>query len=261
MKVVIITGGSSGIGKATAKLLSQKHYRVFELSRSGTSFDNITHVTCDVTDEESVKHAIECVLAEVNRIDIVINNAGFGISGAVEFTDIDAAKRLFDVNFFGAINVIKATMPILRLNKGRIINISSVGGILSLPFQSFYSASKSALNALSLALHNEVKKYDVSVCAVLPGDVKTGFTNAREKSQIGEDIYSERIIRSISLMEKDETNGMPPSKIAKKILKIIQKKHVKPFYTVGFKYKLFVFLSKILPTKLVNYIVGLIYAK
>lgn len=261
IKVALITGGSSGIGKATARFLTQKGYKVFELSRSGASCDNVTHVKCDVSDQISVNSAIKLILSETDRIDLLINNAGFGISGAIEFTDIDSAKRLFDVNFFGAVNLIKAVLPALRKSKGRIINVSSMGSVLYLPFQAFYSATKAALNALTLALNNEVKKFGVSVCAILPGDIKTGFTNSREKSQNGESIYNEMLNRSISTMEKDERNGMSPDKIAKKIYKISIKRGVKPYYTVGFKYKLFLFLSKTLPARLVNYIVGLLYAK
>ncbi len=261
MKIAVITGGSSGIGKATALNLSKNGYKVYELSRSGTSTEDIIHISCNVASEEAVKNAISQIIEESKTINLVINNAGFGISGAVEFTENEAIKRLFDVNFFGAVNVIKATLPYLRESKGRIINVSSVGGVLSLPFQSFYSATKSALNAFTLALANEIRKHEVSVCALLPGDVSTGFTDSREKSSIGEDIYKGSINRSVSTMEKDEKSGMKPEKIAKLIYKIAEKKRVKPFYTAGFKYKLFILLSKILPTRLVNYIVGKIYAK
>lgn len=260
-KVVIITGGSSGIGYATANHFSQKNYIVYEFSRKGISRDGVKHLTCDVTKEDECISAVEYVINESKRIDIIINNAGFGISGAIEFTDMESAKRLFDVNFFGTHNVIKASLKYLKESKGRIINVSSVGGVLYLPFQAFYSASKAATNALTLALRNEVKNYGVSVCAVLPGDVKTGFTKAREKSLDGEKEYGGRIERSVSLMEKDEQGGMTPDFVAKKIYKVGKKKRVKPMYTVGFKYKLFTVLNKILPSRLVNYIVYLIYAR
>ncbi len=259
-KVVIITGGSSGIGYATANYLA-KNYIVYEFSRKGVSRDGVEHVFCDITNEEDCRNAVNYVIEKSGRIDIVINNAGFGISGAIEYTETRDAKKLFDVNFFGTHNVIKETLKYLKESKGRIINVSSVGGVLYLPFQAFYSASKSATNALTLALRNEVKNYGVSVCAVMPGDVKTGFTKAREKSDVGNSEYQGRIERSVSLMEKDEQNGMTPEYIAKKIGKVVKKKRVKPLYTLGGKYKIFVVLSKILPIKLVNWIVYLIYAK
>lgn len=260
-KVVIITGGSSGIGYATANHFLEKGYIVYEFSRSGVSKNGIEHVTCDVTNEEDCINAVNYVVNKSNRIDILINNAGFGISGAIEYTETLSAKRLFDVNFFGIHNVTKACLTHLKKTKGRIINVSSVGGVLYLPFQAFYSASKAAVNALTLALRNELKDYEISVCCVLPGDVNTGFTNAREKSKAGDSEYSGRIEKSVSLMEKDEKNGMKPEFIAKKIYKIGSKKRVKPMYTLGFKYKVFVVLNKILPTRLVNWIVYLIYGK
>lgn len=261
MKTAIITGGSSGIGKETARYLSENGYVVYELSRRDTQFDKVNHITCDVTSEIDCKNAVEKVISESNRIDLLINNAGFGISGALEFTEVESMKRIFDVNLFGAVNMIQCALPELRKTKGRIINVSSVGGVLALPFQSFYSASKYALNGLTLALANEVKRHGVSVCALMPGDVSTGFTSAREKSETGSDVYGNSISRSVSTMEKDEQNGIKPIKIAKKIHKIAKKRRVKPLYVAGFKYKLFVVLAKVLPTRLVNYIVGKIYAK
>jgi len=260
-KVALITGGSSGIGKATAKLFSEKGYTVYELSRSGKTENGVIHIDCDITNEDAVITAINQVVNESGKIDVVINNAGFGISGAIEFTKIDDAKRIFDVNLFGVVRVTKAVLPELRKTKGGIVNVSSVAAELSIPFQGFYSATKSAINSLTLALRNEVKGQGVSICAVMPGDVKTGFTSAREKCELGEEVYKNRVKRSVSLMEKDETSGMQPEQIAKKLYKIANKKRVKPLFTLGFKYKLFVFLSKILPKSLVNRIVGSIYAK
>jgi len=261
-KVVIITGGSSGIGYATANHFLKKGYKVYEFSRSGVSQNGVEHVTCDVTKEEDCTNAVNYVVNQSNRIDLVVNNAGFGISGAIEYTETHSAKRLFDVNFFGVHNVTKACLAHLRKTKGRVINVSSVGGVLYLPFQAFYSASKAALNALTLALRNELKDHDISVCCVMPGDVSTGFTKAREKSKAGDNgEYSGRIEKSVSLMEKDEKNGMKPEFIASKIYKIGTKKRVKPMYTLGFKYKVFVVLNKLLPARFVNWIVYLIYGE
>ena len=258
-KVLVLTGGSSGIGLATVKLFAANGYTVYELSRSGKSFDNITHITCDVTNEENVKSAIEQVISEQGHIDVLINNAGFGISGPIEFTKTSEAKKQFDVNFFGALNVTKAITPHMRKEKqGRILFVSSVAAVFSIPFQAFYSAAKSAMNSLTLALANELRPFNISVCALLPGDVSTGFTSNREKSVKGQEVYT-RLDKSIKTMEHDETNGMSPDKMAKKLFKIAKKRHVKPFYVGGAKYAFFCFLAKIFPTRFFNWVVGKMY--
>ena len=261
MKVAIVSGGSRGIGKETAICLSNNGYKVYELSRSGETNNEITHVDCDLTNIQSIKDAICVILHESERIDLLVNNAGFGISGAIEYTKLDDVKKQFDVNFFGLIELTQQTLPYLRKSQGKIINISSVGGVFALPYQAYYSATKFALNGYTLALKNEVKRFKVSVCAVMPGDTRSGFTSARQKNQDGLAIYGDSITRSISIMEKDEQNGMSVSKVGKRICKIAKKRKNKPLYIIGFKYKIFYFLSKILPIRFVNYIVGKLYAK
>ena len=258
-KVLVLTGGSSGIGLATVKLFASKGYIVYELSRSGKTFDKVKHIDCDVTKEETVKSAINQVITEQGRIDVLINNAGFGISGPIEFTKTEDAKKQFDVNFFGSLNVVKAVTPYMRKEgKGRIIFVSSVAAVFSIPFQSFYSAAKAAMNSMALALANELRPFNISVCSLMPGDVSTGFTNSREKSIEGEDVYT-RLEKSVKTMEHDEINGMSPDKMARKLLKISRKPHVKPLYVGGGKYKFFCFLAKILPTRFFNWVVGKLY--
>ena len=258
-KVLVLTGGSSGIGLATVKLFAENNYIVYELSRSGKSFDNIKHITCDVTNEENVKSAIKQVIDEQGRMDLLINNAGFGISGPIEFTSIEDAKKQFDVNFFGAFNVVKAATPFMREAKqGRIVFVSSVAAIFSIPFQAFYSAAKSAMNSLTLALANELRPFNVSVCGLLPGDVSTSFTANREKNDKGKETYT-KMDKSIKTMEHDETHGMSSDKMAKKLLKIAKKRHVKPFYVGGAKYAFFCFLAKVFPTRFFNWVVGKLY--
>lgn len=261
VKTVIVTGASSGIGLATAKLFSENGCSVYDFSRSGSENGKIHHITCDVTDEESVKNAVTQVIKKEGKIDVLVNNAGFGISGAAENTDTAKAKKQFDVNFFGTFNSSKAVIPFMRDKKsGLIINISSMAAPLSIPFQLFYSASKSAVNSLTLALANELRPFGVKVCAVMPGDVKTGFTAAREKDE-DRGAYSAILKKSVSTMEHDEENGMSPDEIAKAVYKLSLKKNPKPLSTVGIQYKTFAALSKILPTRAVNYIIGQLYAK
>lgn len=157
-KVVIITGGSSGIGLCTAAALRDRGCKVYELSRRDSEVEGITHLRCDITDEEQIKAAVAQVLDENGRIDILINNAGFGISGAVEFTETSDAQRLFDVNFFGMVRMNRAILPLMReQGHGRIVNLSSVAAPVPIPFQTYYSAGKAAVNSYTMALSNEVK--------------------------------------------------------------------------------------------------------
>ena len=259
-RVAIITGGSSGIGLETAKILAAKGVKVYEFSRREAEFDFMQHISVDVTDEKQVFAAVERVFSENGRIDILINNAGMGISGAFEFTDEADARRLMDVNLFGMNNLIRAALPHMRrAGKGRIVNLSSVAGVLPIPFQAWYSISKAAVNALTMAVANEVKPYGISVCCAMPGDIKTGFTAARKKSHAGDDEYGGRIEKSVSRMEKDEQNGMKPEIAGRFIAKLALKKHVKPYNTIGFIYKCCVLLSKILPGRLVRFVLGIMY--
>ncbi|MBR6408148.1 MAG: SDR family oxidoreductase [Clostridia bacterium] len=259
-KTAVITGGSRGIGAAAAKLFREKGYRVFELSRSGQSRDGITHIDVDITNDGRVKEAFDGIIKQCQAIDVLVNNAGYGISGAVETTDIDAAKRQLDVNYFGMLRCIKQAVPNMRENGGgHIVNVSSVAGVLPVPYQSLYSASKSAVNALTLTLANEVKRFNIKVCAVMPGDTATGFTDNRLKNESGDDTYNGSISHAVKAMEKDERAGMRPEKIAGVIFKAACAKNPRPLYTVGGKYRLFTFLNKLLPAKAVNYIEGKLY--
>lgn len=261
MKTLIITGGSSGIGKACASLFAEKGYKVYELSRHGESSKDIKHIDCDVTQPDDCRRAVKQAFEESGHIDLVVNNAGMGISGAIEFTKTEDIKRQMDVNFFGSINVTQAVLPYMRkARNGRIIFVSSLAGIFALPFQAFYSASKSAVVSFAMALRNEVRPFGISVSCMMPGDVKTGFTASRMKNTEGDNIYLS-MNRSVSSMEHDESTGIAPSLIAKKICSIAQYKSPKATYTVGLIYHLFMLLAKILPLTIANRIVGMIYAK
>lgn len=258
--VVVVTGGSRGIGRAAARLFAQNGYRVYEFSRSGSNFESVCHITVDITDRQSVEAAFRTVFEAEGRLDVLVNNAGFGISGAVEFADPGSVRRLFDANFFGALNCIQCALPYFRKSGGgRIINVSSVAAAIAIPFQSFYSAAKAALNSLTLSLINELNPFSIKVCAVMPGDVRTGFTASREKSRVGEELYGRAIERAVAVMESDEENGMAPELVAQSIYRVSRKKRPKPFYVAGKKYKFFMLLFKLLPAGLSNRIVGSIY--
>ena len=259
-KICVITGGSSGIGLCTALEMKAKGYEVFDISRRREGPAGINHISADVTDEKRINEAVSYIIDKAGRIDVLINNAGFGISGAVEFTETADARKQFDVNFFGMVNMNRAVIPFMRrAGGGRIVNISSVAAPIAIPFQAYYSAAKAAINSYTMALINEVRPYGISVCAVQPGDICTGFTGAREKSYAGDEIYSGRISGSVAVMEHDEQNGMKPETAAHLIATVASAKKVRPVYTIGFKYRLFCALVKILPAGLVSYIVGRIY--
>lgn len=260
-KTAIVTGASSGIGLAAAKALCDCGYTVYNLSRSRSPEKRVISIRCDVCSESDIISAMEKIKGEAGRADLLICNAGYGISGAVEFTENADAERLFEVNFFGVYRCIKYALPLLResVSGGKIIFTSSVAAVFAIPFQSFYSASKAAVNMLSSALANELAPFGIQTCTVMLGDAKTGFTDAREKSFAGDEIYHGAISRGVSAMEKDERGGMNADIIGKKICRIAEKKKMPAECIVGGKYKFFVFLSRFLPRKMQNAIVGKMY--
>ena len=259
--VAIVTGGSSGIGLAAARSLRDQGLAVYILSRRPFSEKGLHHICCDVADERQCAEAFASVLHKAGDVDILVNCAGFGISGAVEFTEPDEAKKQMEVNFFGCVNMTKAALSYMReRGNGHIVNISSVAAPAAIPFQAYYSASKAAINAWSAALANELRPYGVTVTAVQPGDIKTGFTAAREKSVAGDEAYGGRISKSVAKMERDEQNGMDPAKAGAYIARIALKQHPKPVYTIGFGYKAICVLLKLLPSRLANWAIGKLYA-
>lgn len=256
-KVIVVTGATSGIGKAAATMFANLGGQVVCIARHPSlQFESFI---ADVSDEGQVTSAIGQVLAKYGKIDVLVNNAGFGISGAVEDTPLSAAHSIFEVNFFGAFNVIRAVLPAMRqAGGGTIINVSSVAAELAIPFQSFYSASKAALSSLSSSLRCEVAPFGIKVTSVLPGDVKTGFTAARKKSPKGS-AYGERAERAVATMERDEVGGMSPDVIARDIVRLAARRNPPVCKVGGKKYALLVRLSKLLPSRLVNYILGKMY--
>lgn len=261
-KIAIVTGGSSGIGKAVVTRLIQENYIVYELSRRDCEVKDFTHIPTDITKEEEVKAAIARVLAEQGHIDLLINNAGFGVSGAIEMTTSDEAHAQMEVNLFGMDNVTRAVIPSMRENRaGRIVSVSSVAALVGIPFQAWYSVSKSAVLTYMLSLSNELRPFGVTTCTILPGDVKTGFTGARKKNVQGDDLYEGRISKSVAGMEHDESIGMTPDEVAGIIVKFALKKKSRPMVVVGGIYRLEGVLIKLLPRRLSNWIVGNMYAK
>ncbi|MFA5816145.1 MAG: SDR family oxidoreductase [Bacteroidales bacterium] len=258
-KVVFITGVSSGLGKACAGNLSETGYTVYGTSRkpSGEKFPYKV-IGMDVTDEQSVIAAVNEVIAAEGKIDVLINNAGIGIGGALEnFSELETKKQ-FGTNFFGMARVVRAVLPFMRAKKsGKIINISSIGGLMGLPFQGHYSAAKFAVEGFSEALSMEVKPFNINVVVVNPGDFKTGFTSNRvftAKDSKGSD-YDKHFRKAVAIIEKDEQGGSDPMVLARTIEKIIRKKNPHFRYIVGrFDQRLIARLKPFLPHGLVAWI-------
>lgn len=260
-RVAVVTGGSSGIGRACAEMLSERGWTVYELSRSGVSSGGVRHIGADVTDEAQIKAALAEVYSSEGRLDLLLNNAGMGISGAIEYSDTSDVKNILNVNLMGVFLCAREALPYLRLTPGaQIINISSVAAVFSIPYQAFYSASKAAVNSLTLALASELKSFGIRVNAVMPGDVKTGFTEARLKNLKGGELYGGAAERAVAVMEKDEQNGMAPGRVASFVCRLAEGRGTGRLYTVGAKYKLLVFLGRLLPTGLANIIVAKLYS-
>ncbi len=260
-KLALVTGASSGIGAAICARLAKEGWRVWGLSRRGTAPEGVVPVSADVTDEESLSAALEKLISAEGRLDMVVNCAGSGISGAVEFTSPAQSDFQMEVNLSGTARLCRLAIPHLKKTKGAIINVTSVAGALPIPFQTWYSVSKAALNAYSAALANELRPFGIRVCAVMPGDIKTGFTAARQKSPEGDGEYSGRISRSVARMEADEQKGMSPDAVAKKVCRLGKRRHLPPVCTVGFGYGALVILARLLPQRLVNRVLYEMYAK
>lgn len=259
-KVAIVTGGSSGIGFATCRKLNEEGYLVYGFSRRGTVPEGAAGMSVDITDREAVFTAVRSVAEKHGRIDLLVNCAGKGISGPVEFASDDDFRKQMDVLFYGQVYCTQAVLETMRRQKsGHIIFISSVASGIAIPYQAFYSAGKSAINSVALALRNELKDFNIKVCTVMPGDVATGFTDARKKESAHDDIYRHNE-SATAAMEKDERGGMTPDCVAKRIVEAAKKDNPRPLYVVGAKYRVFMVLFKLLPARLSYYIVGRMYS-
>ncbi len=240
-QVIFITGASSGFGQSCADYLSDIGYRVYGTSRTATfpsqpTYRHWTNIPLDVRDQQSVDRAIRFVLDREGRIDVLINNAGYGIAGAVEDTSITEYQQQFDTNFFGAVRMCKAVLPHMRENQsGLIINISSIGGFIGLPFQSAYSAAKFALEGFTECLRFEVKPLGIRVLLLEPGDFLTGFIHNRRYTQQHTDAspYFQRSTHAVDVIIRGEQKGRAPFELAKKVSSLIQVKSPRVRYTIG----------------------------
>lgn len=256
-RVAVITGASRGIGLAIARNLHSQGVIVYDISRNFKANPEIKMTyTADVNDNKSVEFILGKIYQDEGHIDIFINNAGFGIAGAIDNASSYNIYALVNTNLAAVINLSRIAIPYLKKSKGRLINISSVGGIIPLPYQAVYSATKAGVEIFSKAIANEVKSDGVQVMTILPGDVKTSFTAARVVETGKDDKKAERAIKKA---EKEEQNGMTPEKVAKVVVKNIKKRKMPLRKTIGGVYKLIIFASRFCSTRFLNWLVRKIY--
>ncbi len=265
-KVVLVTGGSSGIGAATAKILASEGMKVYAGSRRGTfkdAVEGVLPVVLDVNDEALTEKVVADIVAKEGRLDAVVCCAGMGIFGPVEGTSDDEARSQFETNYFGALKTIRACLPVFRkAGGGRIITIASVMSVLQLPFQGYYSSAKAALLSISQSLSMELRGTGIECCCILPGDVATGFTGARKLTAAAKDPSSPYLApmqRNLKKIEADELGGMEPERIGKVVLRQLKRKHMKVRIIPGFIYKLVGALVRIFPAGFVLRIIRFIY--
>ena len=253
-KVVLITGGSSGIGKSIGEYLHHKGFIVYGTSRNPEKITNSIFplLTLDVRNTESINEAIAKVITVSGRLDIVINNAGVGITGPLEEIPTEEIKNNFETNFFGPIEVMKAVLPQMRLQKsGLIINITSIAAYMGLPYRSVYSASKGALELITESLRMEVKSFGIQITNVAPGDFATNIASGRFHAPlIKGSAYEIPYRNTLKMMNEHVDSGSNPNQMAKAIYAIIQNPSPRIHYKVGlFMQKFSIVLKKILPDK------------
>jgi NAD(P)-dependent dehydrogenase (short-subunit alcohol dehydrogenase family) len=253
-KVVLITGGSSGIGKSIGEFLHHKGYIVYGTSRNPEKIINSIFplLTLDVRNSKSIQSAIANVIASSGRLDILINNAGVGITGPLEEIPTDEIKNNFETNFFGPIEVMKSVLPQMRSqNSGLIINITSIAGYMGLPYRSVYSASKGALELITEALRMEVKSFGIQITNVAPGDFATNIAAGRFHAPLLKgSAYEIPYGNSLKMMDEHVDSGSNPNEMAEAIYRIIQHPSPRIHYKVGaFMQKFSIVLKRVLPDK------------
>jgi len=256
-KIVVITGGTSGIGLDLKNFFIENNDTVLTISTR--ELDDKNHYSCSVSDSKKIKETIEKIGKEYGRIDILINNAGFGMSGITELLPIEKIHDLTEVNYYGTLYTIQSALPYMQ-SGSKIINVSSAMALFPVPFRAIYGSVKSAVLSLSFALRMELEPLGIDVIAICPGDIKTNFTKNRIKEFETNERYGDRLEKATLKSDSREEKRIPSIVCAEKMFKIINKKKSKPFYIIGGKYKLLYFMTKITPKswllKITNKIMG-----
>jgi NAD(P)-dependent dehydrogenase (short-subunit alcohol dehydrogenase family) len=233
---VLVTGASAGIGRACADELHAAGWTVTGASRRGTTSGGWAGLVMDVDDDDSVRIGVTGMLAGGGRIDALVACAGWGLAGAVEQCTIGEAKAQLETNFWGCVRVVQQVLPAMRAQGGgRIVLMSSIGGVIGIPFQAFYSAGKFALEGLGEALAYEVAPLGVQVTLVQPGNVKTDFTASRRTAQAagGDPVYDAARAKAVGLMERDEANGVPAADVAAVVRRVLESRRPPRRVSVG----------------------------
>ncbi|WP_019998539.1 oxidoreductase [Aureimonas ureilytica] len=252
--IALVTGASSGIGLVTAQALSKAGYRVFGTSRKALgNMPGITMLFCDVTDEASVEALIAEIVRQAGRIDLVVNNAGIGLLGAAEESSIAQAQRLFDVNVFGVARVVNAVLPMMRAQKsGRIVNMSSILGLIPSPFNAFYAATKHAVEGYTESLDHEIRRFGIRAVLVEPGVTRTSFEENLTRGDQPMTVYAAERSASETLMRKWVEEGDAPEIVAKMVVKAATNKRPRLRYSAGKQSGLVRSMRRFLPERVVD---------
>jgi NAD(P)-dependent dehydrogenase (short-subunit alcohol dehydrogenase family) len=234
-RVALVTGASAGLGRACADRLAAAGWAVAGASRRGTGGSGWDGLVMDVDSEDAVHSGVASVLARHGRIDALVAAAGWGIAGAAEDTSVAEAKAQFETNFWGSVRAVQAVLPPMRAHGGRIVLVSSIGGVIGIPFQAYYSASKFALEGFAESLAYEVSPFGVSVTLVQPGNFATDFTASRKVAAAagGQSAYTAAMAKAVAVMERDERNGAPPAAAAAAVLRVLQARRPPRRVSVG----------------------------
>jgi NAD(P)-dependent dehydrogenase (short-subunit alcohol dehydrogenase family) len=259
-KIALVTGASSGIGEATALELANAGYTVYAAARRVERMAHLTEsgvrpISMDVTDDASLQKGVDKIIAEAGRVDVVVNNAGYGSYGALEDVPMDEARYQFEVNVFGAARLIQLVLPHMRANRaGTIVNITSMGGKIHTPLGAWYHATKFALEAISDCLRLELKPFGIDVIVIEPGGIRTewaGIAADKVRAVSSDGPYSPQgnaVANSLS-SESNQKRSSPPELIARTITKAVKARKPKTRYAVGFGAKPMIFLHDVLPDR------------
>jgi short-subunit dehydrogenase len=254
-KVILITGISSGFGKETAALLAKKGHVVYGTIRKSAETEPLVKtLQMDLMNLDSIAKAVQTVVQHEGRIDVLINNAGMHTGGPIETLPMEYVKMQMDTNFMGLVHLTREVLPVMRKQgSGTIINFGSIGGLMGLPFQGFYSAGKFAVEGFSEALRMEVKQFNIHVVVINPGDFTTSNSANRRNflAHSADDPYKTQFTKTLSIIENDESKGWAPEILAKKIVNIVDCKKPKQRYIIAsLEQKLAVVLKFILPGRI-----------
>ena len=258
-RVVLITGASFGIGQATAALLAEKGYKVFGTSRKPTRVqgNGFPVFALDVTSDQSVATCISSVIGQAGRIDVLINNAGIGLLGALEETSAEETRAVFDANFFGMMRMVNAVLPGMRQRRnGLILNLGSLAATLPIPYHGILTASKAAVNAYTDALRLEVQHLGIQVALVEPGQVRTHLDEQWAKLKVARSIQDYAVMERevLSKLEESSRNSARPQAIANTILRIIENPSPLPHYLTGHE-KWYLLLGRFLPAVTMEFLI------